>query len=36
MIDHIGLVYVENDNEELWLIGLGADYGENQIRQLRD
>ena len=28
--------YAEKDNELSWLIGLGADFDENQIRQLHD
>lgn len=36
VIDRIGVIYAENDNELSWPIGLGANYGENQIVQLCD
>ena len=29
MTDHTGVVYVENDIELLWPIGLGTTYDEN-------
>ena len=29
VIDHIGAVYVENDTELSWLIGLGVDCEKN-------
>ena len=32
--DHIGVVYIENNTELLWLIGLAVDYDENQIGKL--
>ena len=32
----IGAVYVDNDTELSWSIGLGVDYDKNQIRQLHD
>ena len=31
VINHIGTLYVENDNELLRLIGLGVNYDKNQI-----
>ena len=31
MIDHIGAVYIKNDNELSLSIRSGADYDENQI-----
>ena len=30
VINHIGVVYVENDIEISWLIELGGNYDENQ------
>ena len=36
MINRIGAIYTENDNELSLLIRLGADYNENQIEQLCD
>ena len=36
VIDCIGVLYVENDNELFWLIGSGVNYDENQIGQLHD
>ena len=35
IIDLIATIYDENEIELSWLIGLGADYDENQIGQLR-
>ena len=34
--DPTGAVYVENNTELSWLIGLGANYDKNQIGQLCD
>ena len=34
--NRIGAVYIENDTEFLWLIGLSADCDENQIGQRHD
>lgn len=36
MIDCIGVVYVENDNELSWPIKSGVVYDENQIGQWID
>ena len=36
MTNHISAVYVENDTELSWPIGLGAVCEENQIGQQRD
>lgn len=36
MIDRIDAVDAENNTELSRSIGLGADYDENKIRQLRD
>ena len=35
IIDPIATIYDENEIELSWLIGLGADYDENQTGQLR-
>lgn len=34
--DHTSAVYIENETKFSWSIGSGANYGENQIRQLGD
>ena len=31
MTDHTSVGYVKNESEQLWLIGLGAIYDENDI-----
>lgn len=36
MIDHIGVVYVENDDKLPWSIWSSVDCNQNQIRQLCD
>ena len=36
VIDHTDVVYIENETELSWLIGLGTIYDENQIAQWRD
>ena len=36
VIDHIDAVYVKNETNMLWSMGLDVDYDENQIRQQRD
>ena len=36
VIDHTDVVYIENETELSWLIGLGTSYDENQIAQWRD
>ena len=34
--ESIGVIYVKNNIELSWPTGSGADYDENQIRQLHD
>ena len=36
LTDHTGAIYAKNKTEFSWPIRSGADFGENQIRQLRD
>ena len=36
VINHLGAFYIENNIELSWLIGFGAIYDENQIRQWCD
>ena len=36
LIDHLGAVYTKIEIELSWLIGLGANYDENQIGQRCD